>query len=284
MRLVIAMLALVLVAFSNTAEACICVGSWSNSPIHQVPLRGSVFAYGDYFGEESSPTVAWLNEPGTTWVTKVSSTIARVDYEGTAGSALLVSARYGMADSVFVLTPALERVVPATVSITRSQASTTCGEQRALDIVIDGPAAAMRAHWHGLDGNVSDYWLVGDRLHRYTLGNAACTGTTLPASEIDAGGTLTLVAILPDGTERVIANRWFRPDLPISESDVREETPIDPRSVLVWAAFVLLLVVAMRAAPPVAIHGLTVRGHLPRLQFRVRLPRATVHRCRVIKN
>jgi hypothetical protein len=223
-----------------------------------LPLRGVVFVRSWH-----SMAGRWAIGQGRSEATAVAPYIERIDYEAD-GDATFVIRDVAFTLSSIAATP----TPPRTATMTR----TDIGRCNSVDIVFDHPVAALRVHVTRAEG-IDDQWLVEADGMRFSS-QPICESLVGPT-------TLELFVVLADGREQ----RVFRPvdyaQIPIramDEVDVDGERVLDLATLCAWLFAIGALFVAGAARPRVAVHGLTLRGYLPKLRFRVRMPRARVVR------
>lgn len=224
----------VLVLCTRLAHATCALAWWTNATDDPVPRTGSVFVYALH-AEPTRPLIAWEGGTGTATLVALTPDITRIDYAGPDGARLVVRGDVGPVE--FRLSAYTFPRTPRLVSITRARREWTCSGYDQLTIVLDAPAVAVHARWTR-DGVTSEHWSVGDTT--FELGALSCAGTTLPPSELDAGGSLSLSAVLVDGTEHAL----------VEDVLVRGETVLAPVRAP-WALIValgLLVLAAGRAA------------------------------------
>ncbi len=258
MRLGLCILAIVL-GVSTAAASSVALEDSRHSPASvDLPTRGSLFLVPLRY---RLPNVRWVRGHGT--VTKKSlGLVARIDYIADGDAVLEIDG-----DLLYTIASAAPPPrMPRTVSLHRDDAY--CGD---ISIALGGSVAAVKARLTRGD-RVEDYWLV-DAYDFFTL-EPACD-PTYASMQV---ATLELFVTLADGTERSFLSPIAVAQIPIHANEHVASPPIDWRWLAALLVAIATLVAAGAARPRTALHGLTTRGYLSKLRFRIRLPRARIVR------
>ena len=220
----------------RTADASCGIPVWLGTGSAEVPTSGSLYVHDeslswgddalDMAPEVSRLKIGWENGEGTIRLTRVESSLARLDYAGPPGATLVVHERWDE--------PTRLTLVPSWTAPTRAPRvvqywhhayAWTCSSDDTLRIQIDQPTAAVRVRWT-VNGRSVDYLeatRVDETKHVLSLGKINCGGENVPLEQLYAGVEVELFAIRPDGSEVKIEGmpRHVRLDqLPASELDM----------------------------------------------------------------
>ncbi len=236
----------VLAAATDRADAE-CVSPSFNGTVSSsvVPTRGVLFVYDE---DGRAPEVSWNGDVGQTALTTLTasvagldydfntisfrpflkSTVTRIDYEGPAGSLIVVNRRsYQLASD---WQPPSQP--PRVASYAHHQNEWMCSSTDVLVVDLDQPTAAIRARWT-YRGTTTEWVLPAREGTLLQLGKIDCGGTTLRPEELLEGGHLELLAIRLDGSEmRVVGLPETIAAGKMPQTGSPEEPRWDPRSFL----------------------------------------------------
>lgn len=165
--------------------------------------------------------IHFLAGEGTYTITPVAPSIVRVDLTAELDASPVINSQgYSVKAK-----PYFERE-PAIVTLERSRGhgATATWDDLTVALAHASGVAGVRADW-SFRGAHATYWAVPQSLDNdisspeAAFGTVSCGGTTIPPAEMAAGGTLTLTAILVDGSTHVLAKNVEVSDttLPVHE-------------------------------------------------------------------
>jgi hypothetical protein len=192
------------------AHADCAVPQWLGTPTGtDVPTRGVLFLHDESlrWSDDAQPVVeiTWKGS-GSTTISRVEDSVARIEYEGSPGAELTIAPGYYDDSRATYRLGADWRApsaAPRVLQYWHHQTEWTCSWADTLMIQLDQPAAAVRARWiyYGRAVDYIEALRSDDTKSALALGKIDCGGTSIPPDQLARGGELELYAIRHDGSE-----------------------------------------------------------------------------------
>lgn len=199
-----------------------------------LPPRGAFYVHDEALdASRDDPQLVWRGGATGTWrVTRLSRTVARVDYDARSASRAEVrpypAARWSEPIRFDAHWRAPART-PRVVALSHAQRVWTCSSYDLLAIELDQPVAAVRVRWTfgAITRELVEVAEVGDGASFLALGKINCGSANLDPEELAIGGALELLAIRFDGSEVPVAGlpSFVSTRLVPRSSDERRPTP-----------------------------------------------------------